>query len=351
MTSSDPYRFDRFLFDPVEARLEREGEPVALQPRGLDLLHAFLDRPGRLWSKEELFERVWPGVTVGDEALTQAVKEVRRALGDAASAPCFIETVPKRGYRFIAPVERLARPGTPTAAASASHAAAPAPARPVAAATAGGAVAGLLGGLAYGLVAASGNEAKLPIIIVMTTLTAGIAALGALGLGLGMTLVGRASGRGFFYSALGAALGGFVVGDLFHLFASGSFSLFLGTRHDQFTGGLEGAVLGAAIAIGAQAGGGVGGRWPRPAIGAALGGAVAGAALSLAGGKLMAASLAALARRFHGSLLDLGLFGRLAGDDGLGAPVQAAIAAGEGLLLGAAMVACIEWRRARRRPR
>ena len=328
------HRFGPFAFDPAQARLTRDGAPIALAPKGLDLLAAFLDRPGDLLTKDELFDAAWPGVTVGDEALTQAIKELRKALGDDASAPTYIETVPKRGYRFIgtlhdeAPSASAATPGEDGAHPSLLH--------PILGGTLGGAAAGLIGGGIYGLLGGAGNDAALIIVTVMTVIGTGIAALGALGLMLGMAAASRLVGRDFTFVAMGAALGGFVVGDLFHLLASGSFSFLLGQPHDDFTGGLEGAVLGAGIAIGARLGGQAG-RWRGPILGGGLGGAAAGMLLSLGGGKLLAASLLALARKFHGPAIDGGNLAGLA--EGFDPLTQALTAGFEGLLFGCFLVA------------
>ncbi|WP_260483184.1 winged helix-turn-helix domain-containing protein [Sphingomicrobium flavum] len=330
---ADLIHFADFTLDPAAHQLRRDGAPVALQPRPFDLLALLAANPGRLFSKDELFEAVWPGVTVGDEALTQAIKEVRKALVDDAANPRFIETVPKRGYRFIAAAPALAAT-KPDGSWQ----------KTVLVGTLGGGMAGLVGGMAYGLVAGLGNDAALAILVVMTVITLALAALGSLGIMLGMAAASRIFGKPFLFSVVGAALGGFIVGDLFHLLASGSFSLFLGDPHDEFTGGLEGLILGAMIALGARAGGGMDGIWPRPVIGAALSGLGAGVLISLLGGKLMASSLAALARRFHGSQLDLGMFGSLAGNGSLGRWTEAAVAGGEGLLLGGFMVAALLWR-------
>jgi DNA-binding winged helix-turn-helix (wHTH) protein/Flp pilus assembly protein TadD len=81
---------------------------LELTPKLLDLLLHLLDHAGALVTKEELLDALWPGANVTDNALTQAVSELRRALGDDAGTPQFIKTVARRGYRFIAPVERLA---------------------------------------------------------------------------------------------------------------------------------------------------------------------------------------------------------------------------------------------------
>ncbi|WP_343345140.1 transcriptional regulator [Sphingomicrobium sp. XHP0239] len=331
------HRFGPFEFDEREARLTRDGEAVALAPKTFDLLAAFVRHPGELLSKDTLFDAAWPGVTVGDEALTQAIKELRKSLGDEAAAPTYIETVPKRGYRFIAPVESAAPTGNSPMPRTASAEAHASMVRTIVGGTLGGAAAGLLGGAIYGLLAGAGNDAALIIFVVMTVIGVGLAALGSLGLMLGMAAASRIVQRDFAFVAVGAAIGGFLVGDLFHLLASGSFSFLLGQPHDDFTGGLEGAILGAGIAIGARLCGGVSGRWPRPVIGGGLGGAAAGGLISLGGGKLLAASLLGLARKFHGPAIDGGWLGGLA--ERFSPAVQAATAATEGLLLGCFLVA------------
>ena len=99
------FRFDRFLLDPADRQLRRDDAPVELSARYLDALALLVREQGRLVSKTRFHEEVWRGVPVTDEALTQCIKTLRRQLGDDAASPRFIETVPKHGYRFIAPVE------------------------------------------------------------------------------------------------------------------------------------------------------------------------------------------------------------------------------------------------------
>lgn len=104
------YRFGPFRLDPVSYRFFCEGTPVPLAPKGLDLLLLLVARPGTLVSKDEIMRALWPDVAVTDNALTQVVSDLRQALGDHSSAPHFIQTVPRRGYRFIAAVETIPRP-------------------------------------------------------------------------------------------------------------------------------------------------------------------------------------------------------------------------------------------------
>lgn len=95
---------------PELNQISRAGETVRLEPRAVELLGYLAQRAGEVVSREELLAALWPGVIVGDNALTQVVTKLRKALGDTAREPTYIEAISKRGYRLIAPVERLARP-------------------------------------------------------------------------------------------------------------------------------------------------------------------------------------------------------------------------------------------------
>ncbi len=119
MKAAEPriYRFGLFALDCGAFRLTKEGEPVALSPKVLDLLRYLLDRPATLVTKDELFKAVWPDVIVTDNALTQAVSELRQALGDDPSKPAYVQTVARRGYRFIAPVAAHASTAAPPSVA------------------------------------------------------------------------------------------------------------------------------------------------------------------------------------------------------------------------------------------
>src|SRR5919106_2851878 len=103
--TSGSFRFDRFVLDAGDRQLRRDEEPVELNARYFDALALMVREAGRLVSKDRFLEEVWRGIPVTDEALTQCIKTLRRQLGDDAADPRLIETVPKHGYRFIAPVE------------------------------------------------------------------------------------------------------------------------------------------------------------------------------------------------------------------------------------------------------
>jgi len=152
------FRFDRFLLDPQDRRLSRGGAPVDLNARYLDALALLVRERGRLVPKTRFLDEVWRGVPVTDEALTQCIRTLRKALGDEAGRPRFIETVPKHGYRFIAPVEWHDHDGGPDIATAPAAAAPSSPWQRVlllwGSGTAGGGAAGVLGGLFYGLAGA-----------------------------------------------------------------------------------------------------------------------------------------------------------------------------------------------------
>ncbi len=106
--------------------LRRGDEVVRIEPKAMDVLTLLAARAGGVVSREELFAAVWPGVVVGDEALTQIIIKLRRALGDNSRSPTYIETISKRGYRLIAPV----RPGNARASDGDTNPAGPAPSAP-----------------------------------------------------------------------------------------------------------------------------------------------------------------------------------------------------------------------------
>jgi DNA-binding winged helix-turn-helix (wHTH) protein/TolB-like protein/Flp pilus assembly protein TadD len=99
-------RIGEWSADPESNELRRGGEALRIEPKAMDVLMLLADRVGRVVSREELFAAVWPGVVVGDEALTQTIIKLRKALGDNSRSPSYIETIAKRGYRLIAPVRQ-----------------------------------------------------------------------------------------------------------------------------------------------------------------------------------------------------------------------------------------------------
>jgi serine/threonine-protein kinase len=96
--------FGPFAFDPQNGLLWREGIEVALPPRVLGVLETLIERPGEVVPRQELLDRVWKDAFVTDTSLAEAVSVLRQALGDDPQAPTYVQTVHRRGYRFVAPL-------------------------------------------------------------------------------------------------------------------------------------------------------------------------------------------------------------------------------------------------------
>ena len=101
-------RFGLFEVDLEGRRLLKGGVPVTLREQSFQVLAALIERPGEIVTREELRRRLWPSDTFVDfeVALNSAVSRLRDALGDSANSPSFIETIPKRGYRFVVPIPK-----------------------------------------------------------------------------------------------------------------------------------------------------------------------------------------------------------------------------------------------------
>ena len=92
--------------DPVAFRVLKAGQPVSVEPKAFEVLLYLVENPGRLVEKKELLERVWPNTVVTESAMTRVIADLRKALGDSAREARYIETVPTKGYRFIADVRK-----------------------------------------------------------------------------------------------------------------------------------------------------------------------------------------------------------------------------------------------------
>jgi TolB-like protein/DNA-binding winged helix-turn-helix (wHTH) protein/Tfp pilus assembly protein PilF len=105
--SAQPKRFGDFEFDPRARQLRKRGHRIRLHGQPLEILRLLLEHPAEVVLREDLRAKLWPEDTFVDfeHSLNAAVNKLREALGDNAKNPCFIETVPRRGYSFIAPVE------------------------------------------------------------------------------------------------------------------------------------------------------------------------------------------------------------------------------------------------------
>ncbi len=96
------YRFDDVVVDGDRLGVEKDNQRRKITPRAFDVLVYLVEHRVRVVEKQELFDKVWKEQFVTDNALTRIIKEIRQVIGDNADAPRYIETVPKRGYRFIA---------------------------------------------------------------------------------------------------------------------------------------------------------------------------------------------------------------------------------------------------------
>src|SRR5580698_8756512 len=100
-------RFGAFEADLHSGEVRKSGSRVKLQDQPFKVLQLLLERPGALVTREELRSRIWPDDSFGDfdHAVNVAVGKLRTALGDSADNPSFIETIPRRGYRFVATLD------------------------------------------------------------------------------------------------------------------------------------------------------------------------------------------------------------------------------------------------------
>ncbi|MGA0545401.1 winged helix-turn-helix domain-containing protein [Brevundimonas sp. VNH65] len=340
-------RFAEFALNVEDRRLTRDGTPVAINARYLDALILLASEPGRLVAKDRFMTEVWKGVPVTDEALTQCIRTLRRILGDNAVRPTFIETAPRHGYRFIAEV-RTDADSRPTAGPPSLDI----PAADVrwgrflgraATTSVGGLIAGLIGGIGYGLVGLGAESGGVSTLAVLACLTGGVGLMGGAGVGLGLAAADFGTARLTSRAILGAGLGGLATGAAVRLIGMDAFTLLFGQAPARITGAFEGLLLGAAVGAAAWRAQDAG-----PLRASALGAVVTGAAallIVLSGGRLMAGSLASLSERFPASRLHLDAVGALFGEAGLGPLTRTTTGLVEGALFGACVVAALAWRR------
>jgi DNA-binding winged helix-turn-helix (wHTH) protein len=315
------YEFDRFSLDPIERRLFAGDVPVELNSRYFDALLMLLRHPGTLLSKERFLREVWQGIPVTDEVLTQCIKTLRRQLGDSATQPHLIETVPKHGYRFIGAV-KCVTDNHPAAADGSSADASQTVATPgsydwrqcwltLGAGTTGGGVAGLLGGLAFGFAAASQAQQSgigaLSALLVLVALATLLALIGAAGVGGGIAAARLVAHNFAFAGLTGGAVGGLFVGAFGKLIGHDAFLLLFGQAPGDITGALEGLLLGAAVGLAddLSARFAAGASIKRALLLAAAIGALAGFLIAVTGGQLLGGSLAQLTESFPDARLQL----------------------------------------------
>jgi DNA-binding winged helix-turn-helix (wHTH) protein len=346
------YRFSEFTLSPQRRLLLRDGREVPLIPRYFDLLLLLIERRREAVHRREIFDRAWPDVIVSESALSQAVRTIRRTLGDDSREPRFIRTVSRHGYQFvhaevIEEEDDASPPAAPAVAAVPPPALADEPlplrwrraarfaATGWSGASTGGAVAGIAAGTVGGLALAltPGSTAPIAIAPVLAVIGAGCGALGGAGVGAGLAFAEAAAlAPRVFALACGGALGGGLVGAAVQWLARWGLDALVGLDV-RVGGGLEGVAIGAAAGLafalvtrrtedGLTALRGRT-RWPAAlAIAAACG--LAGLALTLAGRPLAGGTINAIANRAEGSRATLAPLSRLIGEPDFG-PVSGAI--------------------------
>lgn len=108
------YEFGPFRLDTVERLLLRDGEEVSLTPKVFDLLLVLVENSGHIFEKDELMKAIWPGAVVEETNLTRNISTLRKALGESSDTRQYIETIPWRGYRFVASVKEVTNNNTAT---------------------------------------------------------------------------------------------------------------------------------------------------------------------------------------------------------------------------------------------
>lgn len=332
------FAFEQFRLDTAERRLTAEGRPVDLNGRYFDALSLLVREQGKLVSKDRFLGEVWRGVPVTDEALTQCIKTLRRQLGDDAASPRFIETVPKHGYRFIAPVEAVGSETRVGGGSAAWH-------RIGSAGTLGGATAGLIGGLIYGFAGASQAEqtGAISTLLVLVAISVVVATIGAAGVSFAIGTSELARSRSLQWLTTAGAFGGLITGAVVKLLGTDAFTLLIGRAPRSITGAMEGLLLGAVV--GASA-------WfvrrlrlkRQAALVGTCTGALAGAAVVSFKGHLLLGSLATLTRDFPDSHLNVA---RFFGGPQFSATAEIITAALEGALFVAGVVTMMETMRRR----
>src|SRR5713101_8416046 len=107
------YEFGNFRCNPREHLLLCDGKPVSLSPKSFEILVALLQNNGRLLTKDELMQQVWPDSFVEEANLTVNISALRKVLGETPDGLQYIQTIPKCGYRFVAPVRERQDDGKP----------------------------------------------------------------------------------------------------------------------------------------------------------------------------------------------------------------------------------------------
>jgi DNA-binding winged helix-turn-helix (wHTH) protein len=133
LTEKGVYEFGDFRLDTRDSTIESAGHSLSIAPKALDLLIVLVENCGRIVDKQELMKKIWPDTFVEDNNLAFNISVLRKLFGESGASPRYIETIPKRGYRFIADVVRVpdelsVMNGSPAPVASPAYVAEPPPA-------------------------------------------------------------------------------------------------------------------------------------------------------------------------------------------------------------------------------
>jgi DNA-binding winged helix-turn-helix (wHTH) protein len=363
------YRFSEFILSPRRRMLIRNGCEQPLIPRYFDLLVFLIERRSEAVHRRDIFDRIWSDVVVSDSALSQAIRTIRRVLGDDSREPRFVRTVSRHGYRFVfADVVEEDDEGdwqdaeTTRSALGTSEALHRLGARPrhtfarallrdtrwdVArtGASIGGGLAGLVGGTAGGLIltVSPGSSASLAVVPVLALLGCCCGAAGGAGVGAGLSVAESiARSRRAIALLCGAALGGGLAGFAAEWLGRWSLAALVGVNID-IGGGVEGLAIGGAAGLGysvatAHSEGGLAAPrgHGRLAVASVIAAACGFAALALAftGRPLVGGTIHVIAEASAGSQATLTPLGRLIGEPDFGPLTSAVIATGEGALFG-----------------
>jgi DNA-binding winged helix-turn-helix (wHTH) protein len=392
------YRFNEFMLCPQRRILVREGREVPLIPRYFDLLLLLIERRREAVHRREIFERVWADAIVSESALSQAVRTIRRALGDDSREPMYIRTVSRHGYRFVFPEvieeeDDAASPAVTAASAGTLEAIEePSEAAPLANAVAnaeagasplgiwsfvakrwpraavGGALAGIEAGAVGGLIlaAAPGSFAPIAIAPVLAVIGGGCGALGGAGVGAGLAFAEAIAGsernhaspwRRVLALIIFGAIGGGLVGASVQWFTRWALASLVGLDL-AVGGGLEGVIIGSGAGLGFA----IATRSPETEDGLAAprGGkrvlaacviafccGLAGLSIMLSGRPLAGGTIHIIADAADGSRATLAPLGRLIGEPDFGPISSAILAFGEAAVFGIGLAYAL----IRRRPR
>jgi DNA-binding winged helix-turn-helix (wHTH) protein len=347
------YRFGPFTLSPRQRTLVRGDRELRLIPRYLDLLIFLVEHRHEAVHRTVIFERVWADVIVSDSALAQAIRTLRRTLGDDTREPVFIRTISRHGYQFVfadvseEPDGPSAPPTIAVPESQVRRLVALAGRRASLGAAGGGvagAVAGAIGGILLSSAPGSGAPLGIAVVLALVGAACGLWGGAAVAFGAAMGELGVPSHGGAALVA-GGAVGGAAAGGTAQWLGRAALATLVGV-HVPIGGTVEGLALGLAAGLGLA----VATRYAellfpgssrqRRALAAAVTAAACAAAalaLSLLGLSLVGGTIHAIAQASAGSEAALTPLSRLLGEPAFGPVTRALLGMGEGAVFGAGL--------------